>query len=217
MNTHDQVQGLSTTGQIEDSNKSIAHPRTVTTLSSPQPNAKVTSSATHTTLQIEQRQLQPLQPRLSDSLTPPQRQITPIQQPQVSHCLLDQPSEYQSLPSFYPRAFLPQQGQQNGPVFQNYSTQPLLYPQPPQYHLQHHPQFTIQQSHHSFNPPAPTLNSFAPSQPYPVQLPQQSQYLTQFPHTFTPQNADFVQPFLPGRTHHYAAYTSEDTTSSQFR
>jgi hypothetical protein len=103
------------------------------------------------------------------------------------------------------------------PICQNYSSEPSSYAQQPQYPLWHHPQPAIHQPYHSFSLPAPIQNSFAPSQ-HPAQLvPQQWQYLTPSPHASTPQNADFVQPFLPGRAHHYVAYTSEDTTSSQFR
>ena len=55
----------------------------------------------------------------------------------------------------------------------------------------------IQQSHHTFNPPAPsTQNIFSPSQPYQTQLSQQSQRLTQPSRTSTPRNAGFVQPLV---------------------
>ena len=223
--TNAQVQGVSTTAQIQEPprvNPSATHQRTVPTPSSSYSNT--TSSVLSATLQIGQRQLQPLQPQLPYPLPHPQHQIASIQRPQARQCLLDRPSEYPSLPSLYPNsqpAFLPQQSRQNGSVFQDYSTQPSPYTQyaQPQYPLQvHHPQPAIQQSHHTFNPPAPsTQNIFSPSQPYQAQLSRQSQCLTQSSHTSTPQNAGFVQPFLPGRAHHYVAYTSEDTTSSQFR
>ncbi|KAN0072053.1 hypothetical protein V8E54_009782 [Elaphomyces granulatus] len=56
--------------------------------------------------------------------------------------------------------------------------------------------------------------------PLPPQLPSCPtqtviHYQTHLPSMPTPQIAEFVTPFLPGRSHNYSAYTREDSTSSQ--